>query len=198
MSTVQPIREITKINAMKKILLGQSLRDYTLFTLGINSGLRISDLLNLTFGDVLDADGNLIHELRILEQKTRNKKNRKYKDFPLGRKTQKALNDYIKSVGDFEYTDPLFFSRKKQNGQRVPITRQHAHYILTQAAQDVGVKESVGSHSMRKTFGYHAYKNGTDLSLLQDILNHESPQVTLRYIGITKDEKDKVYISLDL
>ncbi|PFP29432.1 site-specific integrase [Bacillus sp. AFS073361] len=197
MSTVQPIRDVKKIEVMKKILLSQNIRDFTMFTLGINSGLRISDLLNLKFGDVL-KDGKLVHEIRILEQKTRNKTNRKYKDFPMGKKTQKALKEYIDQIGEFDLEDPLFFSRKKKVGKRQPITRQHAHDVISSAAKDVGILDAIGTHTLRKTFGYHAYKNGTDLSLLQDMMNHESSQTTLRYIGITKEEKDKVYISLDL
>jgi site-specific recombinase XerD len=193
MSTVQPIRDLKKINSMKKILQFQSIRDFTLFTLGINSGLRISDLLNLKFGDVL-KNGKLTNEIYIIEIKTDKKK-----QFPMGKKTRKALEDYIESVGEFELNDPLFFSKKfNKEGKRKPISRQHAHYVISEAAKEVGIEESVGTHTLRKTFGYHAYKNGTDLSLLQDILNHSSAAITLRYIGITKDEKDNVYISLDL
>ena len=192
MSTVQPIRDIKKIDAMKKFLLGQNIRDYTLFTLGINSGLRISDLLALKLGDVYHRE-KLVQEIRVKEKKTG-----KYKSFPLGKKTKKALLDYIQSVEDFQLDDPLFFSRKREGGKRRPITRQHAHYIFSEAAEYVGIMDKIGTHTLRKTFGYFAYKNGTDLSLLQDIFNHASPQITLRYIGITKEQRDNVYISLDL
>lgn len=193
MGTVQPIRDEKKINAMKKILQSQNVRDYTWFTLGINSGLRISDLLNLKFGDVL-KNGKLVNEIRLKEKKTE-----KYKEFPMGKKTRKALEEYIAQVKTFELSDPLFFSKKfDQNGNRKPISRQHAHYVISEAAKDIGIEDSIGTHTMRKTFGYHAYKAGVDITLLQDIFNHGTPSITLRYIGITKDEKDKVYISLDL
>lgn len=192
MSVVQPIRDIKKIDTMKKFLLGQNIRDFTLFTLGINSGLRISDLLAMKLKDVYQ-DGKLLPEIRVKEKKTS-----KYKSFPLGKKTKKALIDYINSVEDFKPDDPLFFSRKKEYGHRRPITRQHAHYILSEAAEYVGIMEKVGTHTLRKSFGYHAYKNGVDLALLQDIFNHASPQITLRYIGITKEDRDNVYITIDL
>ena len=192
MSTVQPIRDNKKIDAMKKFLLGQNIRDFTLFTLGINSGLRISDLLALKLKDVY-KDDKLVHEIRLYEKKTG-----KFKSFPMGKKTKKALIDYIQSVEDFKPDDPLFFSRKTEYGHRRPITRQHAHYILSEAAEYVGIIDKVGTHTLRKTFGYFAYKNGTDLALLQDIFNHASPQITLRYIGITKEDRDNVYISIDL
>ena len=192
MGVVEPIREPKKIEAMKKFLLGQNIRDYTLFTLGINSGLRISDLLALKLKDVYTGD-KLVHEIRLKEKKTG-----KYKSFPMGKKTKKALLDYIHSIEDFGPDDPLFFSRKTEYGHRRPISRQHAHYILSEAAEYVGIMDKVGTHTLRKTFGYFAYKNGADLALLQDIFNHESPSITLRYIGITKEDRDNVYISLDL
>ena len=192
MGVVEPIRDIKKIDAMKKFLLGQNIRDFTLFTLGINSGLRISDLLSLKLKDVY-KDDKLVHEIQLYEKKTG-----KYKPFPMGKKTKKAVLDYIQSVEDFKPDDPLFFSRKKEYGHRKPITRQHAHYILSEAAEYVGIVDKVGTHTLRKSFGYHAYKKGVDLSLLQDIFNHESAQITLRYIGITKEDRDNVYISIDL
>ena len=95
MKTVQPIRDEKKIEAMKKILKGKSLRDYAFFTLGINTGLRISDNLNFTFSDVLN--------------------------------------------------------------RRKSITRQQAYNIINYATEFAGVEEAVGTHTMRKTFGYHAY-----------------------------------------
>jgi len=58
----------------------------------------------------------------------------------------------------------------------------------------VGITEAIGTHTLRKTFGYWAYKDGKDLSLIQKLLNHASPAVTLAYIGITQDELDDVYL----
>jgi len=61
-----------------------------------------------------------------------------------------------------------------------------------------GIKEPVGTHTMRKTFGYHAYKKGLDLAVIQKLLNHSSPSITLAYIGITQEDQDNVYMSLNL
>ena len=78
------------------------------------------------------------------------------------------------------------------------MLRQQAYKILNSVAKDVGIKEKIGTHTLRKTFGYHAYKNGYDITIVQKILNHSSPSVTLRYIGITQDKLDDVYMNLDL
>lgn len=90
--------------------------------------------------------------------------------------------------------EPLFRSQKGGGA----ISRQHAHYILNRAAKMIGVMERVGTHSLRKTFGYFAYKQGTDLAMIQKLLNHSSQAETLRYIGITQEQMDEVALKLDL
>ena len=187
MEFVEPIRSKEKILAMKKVLLGKP-RDYLLFVMGINSGLRISDLLKIRVKDVLDNRGKLRSFLELRESKSG-----KSKRFPFSKNVQRALRDYLK---DYEGSpdDFLFKSRK---GNRA-ITPQHGWHILSQAAKTVGIKDRVGTHTLRKTFAYHAYKKGTDLSLLQNLLNHSSPSVTLRYIGITQDQMDRVVVELNL
>ena len=70
--------------------------------------------------------------------------------------------------------------------------------ILNSVAKVVGIKEQIGTHTLRKTFGYHAYRMGMDLSVIQKLLNHASPSVTLAYIGITQDDLDDVYLNLNL
>lgn len=182
MEVVEPIRNKKQIDALKKYLRGQNFRDYLLFVLGINSGLRISDLLKLNVVDVLDKD-----RISIREQKTG-----KAKDFPLSDACKKAINEYLKSTG--LKSGWLFASRKGDQ----PITRVQAYRILNEAAERVGIKEAVGTHTLRKTFGYHAYQSGVDITRIQKLLNHSAPSVTLAYIGITKEELDNVYISLNL
>lgn len=88
----------------------------------------------------------------------------------------------------------LFASRKGHK----PITRQQAYRILNDAARAIGIKEQIGTHSLRKTFGYHAFQAGVDITRIQTLLNHSSPSVTLAYIGITREELDAVYLNLNL
>lgn len=188
---VEPIRDPKKIELMKKILrdgpFGE--RNHLLFVLGINSGLRISDLLKLTVGDVIDEKGKVRPSVSLHEQKTG-----KYKQFEVSKAASVAISSYIKTIDQLSFTDPLFRSRK---GTRA-ISRVQAWEILSNAAKEAGIADQIGTHTLRKTFGYHARKAGVGIEMLQSIFNHASPAVTKRYIGITQDEMNEVYRSLNL
>ncbi len=82
-------------------------------------------------------------------------------------------------MGDNEY---LFPSRKGDK----PITRVQAYRILNKVADKLGIQE-IGTHTLRKTFGYMHYKKYKDVAILQEIFNHSAPSITLRYIGINAD-----------
>lgn len=193
MEFVQPIREKKQIEAMKRQLKGNAtgLRDVCLFTLGINSGLRVSDLLKLTVGDVVDAHGKVLDRITLREQKTG-----KSKSFPISATAAKAITEYLASRPGCGADEPLFVSRKGQG--RAHLQRAQAYTIINDAARAVGIKEQIGTHTLRKTFGYWAYKEGKDITLIQKLLNHASPSVTLAYVGITQDQLDEVYLSLNL
>jgi len=176
---------------MKKYLKAgpNGLRNHLLFVLGINSGLRVSDLLGLKLKDLVDEKRKPVERIRLRESKTS-----KTKDFPLSKNAQKAISEYVNSIADnLDLCRPAFLSKKGG-----PISRVQAWQILNEAAKTVGIKESIGTHTLRKTFGYHAHKNGTAVELIQKILNHSSPGTTLRYIGITQDDMDDVYLNLNL
>ena len=188
MEFVQPIRDLKQIDTLKKLLKQQSLRDYCLFVLGINSGLRISDLLKLRISDVSEK-GKVKDRIRLREKKTN-----KFKDFPISNNAKKAIKEYLQSRVINNEDEPLFLSRKNKGF----LLRQRAYLILNEAAKSIGIKEKIGTHTLRKTFGYHAYNNGYDITLIQKLFNHSSSSVTLRYIGITQEELDDVYLNLDL
>lgn len=175
MNFVQPIREIEKIEEFKSLLKERSQRDYFLFFMGINTGLRISDLLPLKVKDVK----NKTH-ITITEEKTG-----KVKRFPLYT-IQEEIAAYIKGMRDNSY---LFPSREKNNGVVRPISRHQAWKILNDVGKTLGL-DSIGTHTLRKTFGYHFYQKYKDLALLQELFNHSAPSVTLRYIGINQDMID--------
>lgn len=192
MEAVEPIRDRKKIEGMKK-LLSSSPRDYLLFLIGINTAFRVSDLLTLRYCDVMDENGRLYEHFTMKETKTG--KNNKV---AMTKGVQKALRSYIDDNFENNMMDYLFKSRKRdKNGNSKPINRKSAWRIIQQAADALGLK-NIGTHSLRKTFAYHQYKMGTDIVLLQDMLNHSSPSITLRYIGITQDEKDRAVKALDL
>ncbi|WP_312560662.1 site-specific integrase [Anaerospora sp.] len=181
MELVEPIRSEKQVKGMANYLRGKSERDYVLFILGINSGLRISDLLKLTVDDVAERD-----RISIKEEKTG-----KTKDFPLSDLCKKVIKDYLRNQKPSHW---LFPSRKSDK----PISRIQAYRILNEASKHVGINEQIGTHSLRKTFGYWAYKQGVDVTRIQYLLNHSAPSITLRYIGITRDELDDIYINLNL
>ena len=182
MELVEPIRSKKQIDAMKRYLKSGNIRDYLLFVLGINSGLRISDLLSLQMQDVKGKE-----RISLREQKTG-----KTKDFPLSDTCQKAIKEYLQVRG--MDTGFLFASRKGQGA----ISRVQAYRILNEAARAIGIKEQIGTHTLRKTFGYHSFQNGTSLELLMDLFNHSSKTQTLRYIGITEEQKKDVYLKSNL
>jgi len=173
MNSVNPIRDPEKIEQMKKILREQSFRNYFLFVAGINIGIRIGDLLRLRVVDVRERS-----HIVIREQKTG-----KEKRILINENLQREITSYVAGRGDDEF---LFLSR--QGGKRA-LTRVTAWRILNSAAQRAGL-QGVGTHTLRKTFGYHYYKMSRDIAMLQKIFNHSSPSVTMRYIGITQDAID--------
>lgn len=181
MEMVQPIRDKEKIDEMKQELLKNGTRDYLLFYTGINTGLRISDILTLKAGDIRGKTHITIRE----------KKTDKLKPFKINNGLKDELENYIRSMSDDEY---LF---KSQKGQNKPITRVQAYRILNEAAKRVGLDE-IGTHTLRKTFGYHFYQKTKDIALLQGLFNHSAPSVTLLYIGINQDMYDNAMENFSL
>jgi integrase len=188
MNTVEPIRDKQKIKAMKAILKSGSLRNYLLFTLGINAGLRVSDLLKLKISDV--SNGKIKDFIHI-----RAKKTGKETKFSLSKTVKDAIKEYITSLGEY---NPDWYLFKSREGENKPISRVHAYDILNDAANLCGINEKIGTHTLRKTFAYHARMDGTDISLLQKLFGHSSPSITMRYIGITDDEIQDVYLNSNL
>ncbi|WP_185160572.1 tyrosine-type recombinase/integrase [Mammaliicoccus sciuri] len=174
MEYVEPIRNLEDIDNMKSALIyyGNS-RNKFLFVLGINCGLRISDILNLKKSDIKD------YKLRFRESKTK-----KLNTLPLYH-IQKDIDEYIVNLEDHDY----LFRTKKENK---PISRVQAYRILNQSAKSIGL-DNIGTHSLRKTFGYHYYKRTKDISLLMELFNHSSQSVTLRYIGIHQDVVNETF-----
>ena len=174
MNVVQPIKKIEDIQKIKKYLAKKS-RDALLFSFGINTGLRISDILSL---DVRDVKGRDYIEIR-------EKKTNKYKKFPLNRFLKEEIEEFVK---DKPPEHPLFYTQK-----HCRLDRAQAYRILNKAAHAARITEKIGTHTLRKTFGYHHYNKYNDIVLLQKIVNHSSPSVTLRYIGIEQEDIDEVY-----
>ena len=174
MATVDPIRDLADIKKMKAELLRSSYRDFLFFEMGINTGLRVSDILKLKVSDVKDK-----YYIEIKEQKTG-----KTKKFRINDVLKSELESYLEGKKDNDY---IFESRRTRG---IPLERTRAYCILNQAAEAAGVKFKIGTHTMRKTFGFHFYQKTKDIALLQELFNHASPSVTLRYIGINQNIMD--------
>lgn len=179
MNTVEPIRDMDLVLDVADYLKGKNERDYVLFMFGIYTGLRISDILKFRVRDVKDKDAVYIRE----------KKTGKEKRFPINSELKPIVDQYIQGKRDFEY---LFKSPCYPNK---PISRQQAYNILTGAGKTFGIS-SIGTHTLRKTFGYHMYQQTHDAVTLKDIFNHSHMSETLRYIGINQDNKDKAIMGL--
>lgn len=179
MNTVQPIRDLDTIQDIADYLIVRNYRDYMIFMVGIYTGLRISDILKLRVRDIRGKNNIYIRE----------KKTNKEKSFPINEELKPILDDYVENLKDYEY---LFKSRK---GINKPISRECAYRILKNAAKAFGI-DCIGTHTLRKTFGYHLYQQTHDIVAIQQILNHSSPSITLRYIGVNQDMKDMVMSKL--
>ena len=170
MNYVEPIRDKNLIDDMCTYLKNKNRRDCILFMCGIYIGLRVSDLLLFKVKDLKKR-----RQITIREKKTR-----KQKIFNIPNEFYSILNQYLETRNDDEY---LFKSRQGNKA----ITRARAYQILRKAANQFGL-ENIGTHTMRKTFGYWYYKNYNDIVGLMKIFNHSSEENTKRYIGIVQEE----------
>ncbi|WP_077736279.1 tyrosine-type recombinase/integrase [Bacillus sonorensis] len=157
-------------------------RDRNLAQLGTAFGLRISDLRLLKIG-----------QLRGQKSITLWEKKRKKK------RVITFSSSVLKIVSQLEGDDDDYVFASRKGGE--PISRVQAYRILSDAAKRAGIYEKVGgigTHTLRKTFGYRLYENGVDVSRIMSILNHSSERDTLKYIGITADEISEAYESIEV
>lgn len=176
----EPIKNRKDILAVEQYLQKHSMRDYTIWVLGLNSGLRVSDIIGLNISDALDKT-----HITIIEKKTQ-----KRKSFYINDKLKRVLKAYTKNRNPEE---PLFLGKQ---GKR--IDRSQVYRIIKRACKACGLKIQASTHTMRKTFGYHHYQKYKDAIILQKIFNHSSQRITLMYIGVEQDEIDLSYKNFEL
>lgn len=175
---VQPLRNAKEIKEMRDALdvagkkRHQSARNLLLFNIGINTGLRISDIVTLRVEDVRGKSSVLIREGKTQKMRTVH------------------LSALMADIADYIDTLPpetvwLFPSRNGSGESHISTTQ--AYRILTAAGELIG-RADIGTHTLRKTFGYHYYKRTHDVATLMEIFNHDSQATTKRYIGIRNDE----------
>lgn len=196
MQFVEPIRDIKKVAQIKNMLRGENkIRDLLLFELGINSALRISDLLGIQIKDLFDDWWNIKDFFDIKEEKT-NKSNR----ITITPKVQETLKLY-KDLYPYIIQKPVYYvffhSKRTPKGEK-HIDRKQAWKMIHQWCVDVWLKGNFWGHTLRKTWGYQARLNSIPLEIIQHKLNHSSLTVTQRYLGITADEIAEACNKLDL
>ena len=180
--TVEPIRDKAQIRTLYNHLNQSHPKYAMIFKFGINTGLRISDIITLKVSDIYGSKKQFKDYLVLTEQKTG-----KLKKIKLNDTLRKALNIYIHKQ-NLELMDCLFPSQKGGYIGRIQTYRVLKHSALT-----LGI-ENFGTHSLRKTWGYWTYKlSQYNIGLVMDIFNLSSQSVTLRYIGINQDQRDQLY-----
>lgn len=176
----EPIKSKKEIKAVEQYLKEHNERDYVIWVLGLNSGLRVSDIVGLNVSDVVDKT-----HITIIEKKTQ-----KRKSFYINDKLKHVLKSFTKNRN---LDEPLFLGKQ---GRR--LDRKQVYRFLIDTCNKIGVKAKVSTHTMRRTFGYHHYQKYKDAVILQKIFNHSSQRITLMYIGVTQDEIDWSYKNFEL
>ncbi len=171
-------------------------RNKMLFLVGINLGIRASDLVSLRYNFFMNDDGTFKEFYSLQPKKT--KRTGKFVKLFFNETVKKAIIDYIEEYPIQDMDEYLFKSREGDSY----ITAKSLWKIIVNATNDAGIEGNFGTHSLRKTFGYWAWHNAEDknkaLVILQKIFNHADTSTTAKYIGITNDEMSDVFNSLDL
>lgn len=181
---VQPITKLKDIKSIKKLLADKP-RDLCLFTMGINTNLRASDLRSITVNQVIGAKEG--HELVLREKKTK-----KERRITLNKAVCESIENYLESA-DLAPEDDLFSS------QRGTLTVQSIHRLVKSWCNQINLKGNYGSHTLRKTFGYHQrVQLNTSVPELMVMFNHSSQKQTLDYLCIQAEEIKDAYLKLCL
>ena len=189
MATTEPIRDKRQIRALCEHFTRRGeYRNYVLIVMGVHTALRVSDLLRLRWNDVYDFERRVFRsKIALVEQKTG-----KQKTVALNREIIAALKRF-RSRCAASPNGFLFESRRRG----AAISRIQAYRVIRAAAEELAIGR-VSCHSLRKTFGYHAWKSGIAAAVIMEIYNHNSFAVTRRYLGVSQDDKDCVYLGLRL
>ena len=200
-----PIKSMDDIDRMSRWFIenGQY-RDNMLFIVGINFGLRASDLRMLRFSNLINDNCTFKEGFHVFEKKTRNtRKRKKNRYITINDAVVEAVTLYLEHTPGVTLSDYMFRTAAPQmQGANEPIAVNSIRRILVAAADGIGLNIHVSTHTLRKTFCYWMMMDGHNdqrrLLLLQKMLNHSSPAQTLDYIGLTAEEMEEAYKHLNL
>uniref|UniRef100_I2Q6K7 Site-specific recombinase XerD n=1 Tax=Desulfovibrio sp. U5L TaxID=596152 RepID=I2Q6K7_9BACT len=180
---VEPITDAKSIKSIKK-LLHDSPRNKLLFIMGVNTGLRVQDILALRISDVKHA--NVGDRIVIREKKTG-----KENVLMINKEIKEALDDYLNTI---EAKDELFLF-KSRKGKNYPLTTYAVTMYVQQWCDAINLPGNYGAHTLRKTWCYHQRKtHGTSWEVIAKRLNHSSPSITRRYLGVKEEEVEEILL----
>lgn len=203
--TSEPIKSMDDIFRISKYLIEKErYRDNMLFIVGINFGLRVSDLRMLRFSNLINDNFMFKDSFAVFEKKTRNtRKRKKNRYISINHAVIEAVTLYLEHTEGVCLSDFMFRSESNRGkNKNEPLTIKSIDRILKDIAFDLDLNIKVSTYTLRKTFCYHqmvmSHNDTRKLLLLQKMLNHSSPAQTLDYIGITSEEIDEAYKKLNL
>lgn len=203
--SAEPIKSMEDIINISQFLISQKrYRDNMLFIVGINFGLRISDLRTLRFSQIINEDCTFRDRFPIFEKKTRNtRKHQRNRYITINTAVVEAVTLYLENTPGICLSDYMFRSQAHNcTDKNKPISKQAVDLMLKGIAKDLGLGNRMATHTLRKTFAYHQMvMSGNDprkLLLLQKMFGHSTAAQTLDYIGITSEEIDEAYRNLNL
>ena len=196
MNSADPIKKAKDLCRLKNYYkeVHPNPRNALLIVIGLNTALRISDILMLKWQDVYDFEHKEYrNRINIVEQKTG-----KATQIYINHNVLEALQNYksdLKIKKRSPEKNSFLFSHSNKNE---PISRVQAFRIIKKVVDYYHISGVISCHSLRKTFGYHAWKQGASPVVLVNVFNHSSYQVTKRYLGIEQEDKDKIFQKIKL
>lgn len=201
----EPIKSMDDIVRISEYLISKErYRDNMLFIVGINFGLRVSDLRVLRFSNLINDNLTFKDSFAVFEKKTRNTRKRKKNRYvTVNTAVMEAVTLYLENTSNVSLSDYMFHSLSNRGkGLNEPLSIKSVDRILKGIAKDLDMNIKMSTHTLRKTFCYHqmlmSHNDNRKLLLLQKMLNHASPAQTLDYIGITGEEIEEAYKKLNL
>lgn len=196
MNSAQPIKKTRDLENFKRYYqkVKPNYRNELLIILGLNTALRISDILSLKWNSVYNFEKKEYRNHIVIEEQKTGKITQIYLNSNV-LEALKEYKEYLKLNHRVIESGTFIFNHSNKN---VPITRTQAFRIIKEAADYYKISGIISCHSLRKTFGYHAWKQGVSPVLLVTVFNHSSFNITKRYLGIEQDDKDKIFKKIKL
>ena len=203
--TSEPIKSMNDImNISSYLIQNERFRDNMLFIVGINFGLRVSDLRVLRFSNLINDNLTFKENFPVFEKKTRNTRKRKRNRYiTINKAVIEAVTLYLENTSGVKLSDYMFKGEGNRSvNSQEPLSSNQIDRILKGIANDLKLNAKISTHSLRKTFAYHqmvmSNNDPRKLLLLQKMLGHSTSAQTLDYIGITGEEIEQAYKELNL